>query len=94
MNGEKGQTVKIMRERRKVPDSVKENLKDFNKRKKAILDELRKEDLTIAQLCERTGMAKDEMVYYLLSLVKFGFVRTGAIDDMDEYFYYKISNND
>ncbi len=94
MNGEKGQTVKIMRERRKVSESVKKNLKDFNERKRAILKELSKEDLTIAQLSERTGMANDEMVYYLLSLVKFGFVRTGSIDDMDEYFKYKISKND
>lgn len=94
MNGEKGQTVKIMRERRKVSESVKKNLKDFNERKRAILKELSKEDLTIAQLSERTGMANDEMVYYLLSLVKFGFVHTGSIDDMDEYFKYKISKND
>jgi hypothetical protein len=25
-----------------------------------------------------------------MSLVKFGFVQTAAIDDMDEYFSYKL----
>jgi len=90
MEKTKGETVKIRRETWKVSDAAKNNLKEFNKIKRAILLELEKEDLTIIQLCERTGMARAEMVYYLLSLVKFGFVQTGSIDDMDEYFNYKI----
>ncbi|MEN6618337.1 MAG: hypothetical protein ABFC28_02400 [Rikenellaceae bacterium] len=94
MYAEKGRTVKIMREKRKVSEAVKENLKDFNKIKRAILSELQKEDLTIAQLSERIDMPKDELVYYLMSLVKFGFVQTGTIDDMDEYYNYKIRKND
>jgi DNA-directed RNA polymerase specialized sigma subunit len=84
------ETVKIRREKWKVSDAVKNNLKEFNRIKRSILQELEKEDLTVAQLCERTGIAKDEVVYYLLSLVKFGFVETGIIDDMDEYYNYKI----
>lgn len=94
MDKEKGNTIKIIRERRTVSETVRENLKDFNKKKKAILEELQKEELSIAQLSERTGMPKDEMVYYLLSLVKFGFVQTGDIDEMDEYFNYKLRKND
>jgi len=84
------ETFKIMREQRQVPADVKENLKEFNQIKRLILKELRTEDLTIAQLCERIGMPSDKMVYYLLSLVKFGLVSTGEIDDMDEYFKYKV----
>lgn len=91
---EKGQTVKIMREKRKVSSAAKENLKQFNKKKKAILDELQKEDLTIAELSEKLNIPKDEMLFILMSLVKFGFVETGSIDDMDEYFNYKIKKND
>ncbi|MCK9629112.1 MAG: helix-turn-helix domain-containing protein [Bacteroidales bacterium] len=84
------ETVKIRREKWKVSDAAKNNLKEFNRIKRTILQELEKEDLTVAQLCDRTGMPKDEVVYYLLSLVKFGFVETGNIDDMDEYYNYKI----
>lgn len=84
------ETVKIRREKWKVSDAVKNNLKEFNRIKRSILQELEKEDLTVSQLCERTGMPKEEVVYYLLSLVKFGFVETGIIDDMDEYYNYKI----
>ncbi len=83
------ETVKIRREKWKVSDAAKNNLKEFN-RLNDILQELAKEDLTVAQLCDRTGMPKDEVVYSLLSLVKFGFVETGNIDDMDEYYNYKI----
>lgn len=90
MEKAKSETVKIRREKWKVSNAVKNNLKEFNRIKRSILQELEKEDLTIAQLCERTGLPKDEVVYYLLSLVKFGFVETGEIDDMDEYFNYKI----
>ena len=36
-------------------------------------------------------MPSDEVVYYLMSLVKYGFVKTGDIDDMDEYYTYKLN---
>jgi len=83
-------TVKIRREKWIVSDTVKENLKNFNKIKRTILHELENNELTIAQISERTGMSKDDVTFYLLSLVKFGFVQTSSIDDMDEYYNYKI----
>ncbi len=94
MSTEKIMTVKILRETRKVSENVKENLKQFNKDKKSILDALAKGEKTIAQLSEETGMAKEKTMYLLMSLVKFGFASTGRIDDMDEYFTYKLKNNE
>ncbi len=87
---EKKETFKILREQHKVPESVKENLKDFNKIKRSILLALKEEDLTVAELSGKLQIPADEIVYYLLSLVKFGFVKTGEIDSMDEYFKYKL----
>jgi DNA-binding IclR family transcriptional regulator len=55
-----------------------------------MLDALKENDLTIGDLTEKLQMPRHEVVYYLLSLVKYGFVQTGAIDDMDEYFLYKL----
>jgi DNA-binding IclR family transcriptional regulator len=52
---------------------------------------LKDEDLTIKQLTEKLNMPSDEVVYYLMSLAKFGYVKTGEIDDMDEYFTYKAN---
>lgn len=90
MEIEKGKTVKHMREKRKVSSVVIENLKEFNRIKKSILEALGEEESTIAQLSEKLSMPKYEVLYHVTSLVKFGFLQIGEIDDMDEYYSYKI----
>ncbi|MBN2349144.1 MAG: ArsR family transcriptional regulator [Bacteroidales bacterium] len=91
MEVEKGKTFKYLREKKGVNQEVKDNLKHFTKIKKVILDALKEKDLTVEELTQQLKMPKHEVVYYLMSLVKYGFVKTGVIDDMDEYFNYKIS---
>jgi len=92
MEVEKGKTAKYLREKLGgAPEQAKENLKAFNKIKKAMLDALAEEDLTVKQLAEKLSMPTDEVVYNLMSLVKYGFVKTGDIDDMDEYYMYKLN---
>ncbi|HEY5500043.1 MAG TPA: hypothetical protein VIK20_06640 [Bacteroidales bacterium] len=92
MEVEKGKTAKYLREKLGgAPEQAKENLKAFNKIKKVLLDALAEEDLTVKQLAEKLSMPTDEVVYNLLSLVKYGFVKTGDIDDMDEYYTYKLN---
>jgi DNA-binding IclR family transcriptional regulator len=46
--------------------------------------------MTIPQLAEKLQMSKPDVTYYLLTLVKYGMVDVGEIDDMDEYFSYKL----
>jgi DNA-directed RNA polymerase specialized sigma subunit len=86
----KGKTFKYLRDKREVTQEVKNNLKQYIKIKKAILDALREKDLTIEELTQKLDIPKHEIVYYLMSLVKYGFVQIGEIDDMDEYYYYKV----
>jgi len=90
MEIEKGKTFKYLREKREVSQAAKDNLKKFSKIKKTVLEALSENDLTIDQLTKVLNMPKDEVVFYVMSLVKYGFVQTGAIDDMDEYFSYKL----
>jgi hypothetical protein len=90
MEIEKGKTYKYLREKREVSQTAKDNLKQFIKIRKSILDALQEGDLTIDQLTQKLNMPKNEVVFYLMSLVKFGYVQTGAIDDMDEYYSYKL----
>ncbi len=90
MEVEKGKTFKYLREKREVPEEVKENLKHFTRVKKSITDALKEGELTIGQLSEKIGMPRNEVVYFLMTLVKYGQVETGEIDDMDEYFTYKL----
>jgi DNA-directed RNA polymerase specialized sigma subunit len=91
MEAERGKTFKYLREKREVSQEVKDNLKRFNQIKKTILDSLKEGDLTIDQLTQKLNIQKDEVVFYLMSLVKYGYIHTGAIDDMDEYFSYKLN---
>jgi predicted transcriptional regulator len=90
MDIEKGKTYKYLREKRDVSKTALDNQKQFSKIKKSILEALLESDLTIDQLTQKLNLPKHEVVYYLMSLVKYGFVQTGAVDDMDEYFSYKI----
>jgi len=90
MEVEKGKTAKYLRDKQGVSQSAKDKLKEFNTIKKAILEALKEGDLTIAQLTDKLNMPKHEVVFYLMSLIKYGFVQTGEVDDMDEYFSYKL----
>ncbi len=93
MEVEKGKTAKYLREKLGgIPEQAKENLKHFNSIKKQMLEALKEEDLTVKQMSEKINMPTDEVMFYLMSLVKYGFVKTGDIDDMDEYYTYKLNN--
>lgn len=91
MKAEKGKTAKYLREQRGVPDHIKNNLKAFNKIKKSIKTALKEAPLTVEQISEKTGMDKDKTTYYVMSLVKYGDLAVGEIDDMDEYYTYKLN---
>jgi len=83
-------TAKILKEKRPVPKEVTERLKYFTKTKKQILNALKEEDKTVPQLADELNIPPDEVMFQLMSLLKYGQVQTGEQDDMDEYFYYKI----
>jgi len=93
MEIEKGKTAKYLKEKRPVSKKVTEQLKYFTKTKKGILDALKEEGKTVPQLSKELNIPSDEVMYQLMSLLKYSLVETGEIDDMDEYFQYKIKNN-
>lgn len=90
MEIEKGKTYKYLREKREVSQNAKDKMKQFSKIKKTILDALQESDLTIDQLTKKIDLPKDKVVFYLMSLIKYGLVEKGEMDDMDEYFTYKL----
>lgn len=92
MELEKGKTAKYLREKLGgIPEQAKENLKQFNGIKKLMVEALKEQDLTVKQMSEKINMPTDEVMFYLMSLVKYGIVVTGEIDDMDEYYTYKLN---
>lgn len=90
MEVEKGKTYKYLRERREVSQATKDNLKQFTRKKKEILDTLKEKEMTIDELTRKLGIPKHEVVYYLMTLVKYGNVQVGSLDDLDEYYTYKL----
>jgi len=85
MEIEKGKTYKYSGEKGSH-SAAKDNQKQFSKIKKSILELLQESDLTIEQLTQKLNMPKHEVVFYLMSLVKYGYVQTGEVDDKDAYF--------
>ena len=87
---EKRTTIKAMKEQREVPVAVRERMKEFRRIKKMILEALKPEPMTIPEIADKTGLQKDVVTYNLMTLRKFGEIETDRVDDMDEYYYYRI----
>ena len=92
MEQKKTRTIDILKQTRKVPEAAKENLKTYNKIKKSIREALKDGPKSVPQIAEATGLSLKDANWYLMTLRKYGEVETGEIDDMDEYFSYKLVN--
>ena len=86
----KTKTINIIRETRTVPAHVQEGRKKYVRIRKAIMEALKEEGKTIPQIAEATQLPLAETTYYLMTLLKFGDVEVEGIDDMDEYYIYKL----
>lgn len=85
-------TIDIMKEKRKVSQSVKDNIKSFNALKKKILKSLETGEKTIPELSLEIDDDIEAITYHLMTLLKYGFIEAGELDDDDEYYYYKLKN--
>lgn len=86
----KKRTIDHMKERREAPAAVRERMKEFRRIKKMILEALKGGPMTIPEIAEKTGLRAGVVTYHLMTLRKFGEVETDRVDDMDEYYYYRI----
>jgi Fic family protein len=85
-------TIDKIKEERKVPEALKEKVKQSGKINREILKSLKEEPRTIPQVAEITGLDKHLVTYHLMTLLKYGKLETDDIDDMDEYYYYKVKS--
>jgi predicted transcriptional regulator len=83
-------TIDLLKKERQVPAAVKENLKEFNRMKRAIRQALDEGPMTIPELAGKLGIDSADATYYVMSLRKYGLITVGEQDDMDEYFYYQL----
>lgn len=85
-------TIDVMKAKRKVSQRVKDNIKAFNKLKKQILKSLESGEKTIPELAKEMEDDIDAITYNLMTLIKYGFIEAGELDEDDEYYYYKLKN--
>ena len=85
-----GKTIDIIKKTRSIPDSVKENMKAFNKIKRQILKSLETEEKTVPQIAKEIDLPLDVVTYHLMTLQKYGNIEAGEVDDMDEFYFYKL----
>ncbi len=91
---EKKQTVRVMKEKREVSERVRAGVKEFNRIKKMIKNSIGDEPKTIPQIASETGLPDDTVVFYLMTLMKYGEVEVDRLDDMDEYYFYKVTGGE
>ena len=85
-----GKTIDIIKQKREVPEQVKENMKAFNKIKRSILKALEEEPKSIPQIASEIDLPHDIVTYHLMTLQKYGNIEVDDIDDMDEFYLYKL----
>lgn len=83
-------TAILLKEKRTVPDEVKEKSKKFVRMRKAIKASLKEGPRTIPQLVEELKLPTDVVTYYVMSLQKFGDIAVGELDEDDEYYSYEL----
>ncbi|OQY05810.1 MAG: hypothetical protein B6I20_00390 [Bacteroidetes bacterium 4572_117] len=87
-------TIDHIKKIRTVSDEVKAKRKEFNRIKKLILKALDPEPKSIPQLAKEIDLSIDVITFHLMTLRKYGDVETGELDDMDEYFSYKLKQKE
>ena len=83
-------TVDQLKKEHPASETSRENLKQFNRMKRAIRQVLEDGPMTIPDLAEKLGIEKADATFYVMSLRKYGLITTGEQDDMDEYFTYQL----
>lgn len=85
-----GKTIDIIKQKREASPEVKEKIKAFNKIKKQILKSLETEVKSVPQIAKEIDLPEDVVTYHLMTLQKYGSIEVDDIDDMDEYYLYKL----
>lgn len=86
-------TIDTIKEKRTVPDALRTWRKEYNQIRKSIRKVLQDGPKTIPGVAKATGMSTADTTYYLMTMRKFGEVETGEIDDMDEFFFYRLKSD-
>ena len=83
-------TIDEIKKTRKASEEAKAKRKKFANIKKQIKECLKEKPKTIPEIASETGLDQEDITFNLMTMRKYHDVEVGEIDDMDEYFYYKL----
>ena len=83
-------TLDELKKTRKPTEEALSKRKQYTKIKKLIKNSLKEGDKTIKEIAADTGLDLHTVTFYLMTMRKYHEVEVGEIDDMDEYFFYKL----
>jgi len=90
MKTEKKKTIDYIKEKRTVPEALKEKRKYFNNVKKLIKKSLANGPKTILEIAQEIELSPQIVTYNLMTCRKYGEIEAGEVNDMDEYYYYQL----
>lgn len=94
MENKKQRTTDIIKKSRNVSQDVKIIVKEFVGIKKMIKASLKPEAKTIPQIVDETKLNASVVTYFLMTMIKYGDIVAGEIDDDDEYYYYNLKGKE
>lgn len=83
-------TLDELKKTRKPTEEAQAKRKQYTNIKKLIKNSLKDGDKTIKEIAADTGLELDTVTFYLMTMRKYHEVEVGEIDDMDEYYFYKL----
>jgi hypothetical protein len=83
-------TIEIIKQKWIIPDAVKQHHKDYLQLRKQIRQVLKEEPETIPGIAKKTGIPSDQVLFVVMTMRKYNEVETGELDDLDEYYFYKL----
>jgi len=89
----KNKTIDFIKKKRSVDARVKENLKTTSRIQRMILKSVQSGPRTIPQIAEETELEQHIITYHLMTLIKYGKIEVDSLDDMDEFYLYRLKGN-
>lgn len=78
---------------RGVSEKARERSKTFREIRKLIHKSIESEAKTIPQIAAEINLPPETVTFNLMTCRKYGQIDVIGIDDMDEYYLYKLKNN-
>jgi len=76
-----------------VTEEYEAKMKELPKIWKSILETLKTEQKNIPQIAKELNLPQPVITYNLMTLVKYGYINPGEMDDKDEYYFYELKNS-